>query len=187
MNDAQIVELFLERDEAAIRELDHKFNSYCFKIAWNILSSREDAEECVNDTWFHTWSCIPPKKPAVLRPFVGRITRGLAIDCLRKKYAAKRMDLHMADIGAETEKLNSITVKTLESAMEEKEFYELLNRFLESQSETDRDIFLRRYWYMDKLEDIAERHGKTVSSVKSNLYRSRKRLYRILAAEGRIG
>ncbi|MDO4324046.1 MAG: sigma-70 family RNA polymerase sigma factor [Lachnospiraceae bacterium] len=186
MNDAQIVKMFLERDEAAIRELENKYNGYCFKIAWNILNSREDAEECVNETWFHVWSCIPPKRPAFLQSFVGMITRGLAIDCLRKKYAAKRMDLHMADIEAETEKLNSITGKTLDCVMEEKEFYELLNRFLQSQSEEDRDIFLRRYWYMDRLEEIAKRHGKTVSSIKSNLYRSRKKLYRILAAEGRI-
>ena len=89
MEDAKIVELFWERKECAIQAASDKYNSFCFRIAYKILYSREDSEECVNDTWFAAWRYIPPKKPSVLSAFLGRITRGFAIDCLRKKSAEK--------------------------------------------------------------------------------------------------
>lgn len=184
MDDTQIIQLFLERKETAIEELDKKYNRFCFRIAWNILRSREDSEECVNDTWFRTWSYIPPKRPAVLSAFVGKITRGLALDRLRKKYAAKRIDLHIADIELETAELDRFTADIVEDKIAEQEFYETLNRFLWSLPERDRDMFLRRYWHMDSLEEIALRHGKTVGSVRGSLYRSRKKLYKLLRTEG---
>lgn len=184
MEDAQIIEMFWDREEAAIKELDRKYNLYCFKIAWNILNNREDSEECVNDTWLRTWNYIPPKRPAFLASFVGKITRGLAIDCLRKKYAAKRMDLHIVDVAAETGKLDSLIVNTLDDKMSEKEFYEILNRFLRKLSESDRDIFLRRYWHVDSIKEIAKRHGRSEGSVKNSLYRNRKKLYKMLEQEG---
>lgn len=184
MEDAKIIRMFQEREEAAIRELSGKYYPYCYKIAWNILNNREDSEECVNDTWFSVWSYIPPKKPAVLSAFVGKITRGLAIDTLRRKYAAKRPDLHMADIEEETKALNRIAVNTLEDMIAEREFARTVNQFLQDLPEADRDIFLRRYWYMDSIREIAQRHGKTAGSIKSNLYRSRKKLFRLLKAEG---
>ncbi len=114
MEDKQIVRMFLDGEQKAIQELDKKYNRFCFKIAWNILNNREDSEECVNDTWFRTWNYIPPKEPAILSSFVGRITRGLALDRLRKKYAQKRVDMHMADLEAETAKLDSLVTNTLD-------------------------------------------------------------------------
>lgn len=184
MEDSQIVQMFMDRKEAAIEELDRKYNRYCFQIAWNILNSREDSEECVNDTWFRTWNYIPPKKPAILSSFIGKITRGLAIDRLRRKYAAKRVDMHMADVEAETAKLDSLIVNTVEDKISEKEFYEILNGFLRQLAESDRDIFLRRYWHIDSIREIAARHGRTEGSVKNSLYRSRKKLYKLLEKEG---
>ena len=90
MNDDEIINLFLKRDENGIIELSTKYHPYCYKIAWNLLANREDVEECLNDTWFSVWSQIPPTHPPVLAHFCGRITRNLSIDCLRKKFAGKR-------------------------------------------------------------------------------------------------
>lgn len=95
MNDDEIINLFLKRDENGIIELSTKYHPYCYKIAWNLLANREDAEECLNDTWFSVWSQIPPTQPPVLAHFCGRITRNLSIDRLRKKFAGKRPDVHI--------------------------------------------------------------------------------------------
>ncbi|MDO4306736.1 MAG: sigma-70 family RNA polymerase sigma factor [Eubacteriales bacterium] len=186
MEDGKIIELFFRREERAIRELSAKYQPYCFKIAWNILNNKEDSEECVNDTWLSVWSAIPPDRPSILAAFVGKITRGHAIDCLRKKYAAKRMDMHITYIEQETEIIDKMISHSLDDAIAEKELIRIINEFLRSLSEADRDIFLRRYWYLDKEADIARRHGKTVNGIKMNLHRSRKKLYKILKAEGSL-
>lgn len=186
MDDTKIIDLFFKRDEKAIQELGDKYGAYCYKIAWNVLNNKEDSEECVNDTWLAAWSYIPPKRPAVLSSFVGKITRGLAIDCLRKKYAAKRMDLHTVSIEREVADIDGIICDTVQDAVAEKELVRTINDFLGRLPEAERDIFLRRYWYLDTERDIAKRHGKSVSAVKMNLYRSRRKLYRVLKAEGSI-
>lgn len=183
MEDAKIVELFWERKECAIQAASDKYNSFCFRNAYKILYSREDSEECVNDTWFAAWRYIPPKKPSVLSTFLRRITRGFAIDCLRKKSAAKRIDQHMIPITEEVESLNQAMACAMEK---EDDLTELFNDFLRSLKPKDRDIFVRRYWYMDSLKEISERHRITESSVKSNLYRSRNKLRKILMKERRV-
>ena len=86
MKDVRIIELFWQRDETALTEVENKYANYCFAIAWKILMNREDSEECVNDTWLAAWNTIPPKRPSILPSFLGRITRNFAIDTLRKKY-----------------------------------------------------------------------------------------------------
>ena len=93
-----IINLFLERSEDAIRQVEVKYEKFCFKIAWNILYNTEDSEECVNDTWLITWNKIPPKTPTKLSAFLGKITRNLALDNFRKKNASKRADTHMDNI-----------------------------------------------------------------------------------------
>ena len=163
MQDNEIISLFEIRDEHAIEALSDKYHPYCYKIAWNLLTNKEDSEECLNDTWFSVWSLIPPKKPSVLSHFCGRITRNLSIDRLRKKYADRRPDVHMA----------------------EKELLEIINDFLGKMNAEDRDIFVRRYWFFDSVAAIAERHAMSVGSVKMNLYRSRKKLLKVLKKEGK--
>ena len=118
MNDDEIINLFLKRDENGIIELSTKYHPYCYKIAWNLLANREDAEECLNDTWFSVWSQIPPTHPPVLAHFCGRITRNLSIDRIRKKFAGKRPDVHMADVMDEMEQLN--VTYTVEEQLAEK-------------------------------------------------------------------
>lgn len=183
MDDRDIIDLFWSRNETAISAVSEKYDHYCWQIAWNIVGSREDSEECVNDTWLSAWTYMPPKRPAVLPSFLGKITRGLAIDCLRRKYAAKRMDMHMADIAGEVETLADLAVYTMEEYMEKQELVQLFNSFLRSLPDIDRNIFIRRYWYMDGIKDIAERYGFSASKVKSNLFRSRRKLKKILEKE----
>lgn len=154
MNDDEIISLFEARKEYGIQALSEKYHAYCYKIDWNLLTNNEDTEECLNDTWFTVWSLIPPKRPAVLSHFCGKITRNLSIDRLRKKYAYRRPDAHQTDI------LGEMDAK-------------------------DRDIFVRRYWFLDSVSAISKRHGMSVGSVKMNLYRSRKKLLKVLKKEGR--
>ena len=175
MKDNEIISLFEVRDEHAIEALSDKYHPYCYKIAWNLLTNKEDSEECLNDTWFSVWSLIPPKKPSVLSHFCGRITRNLSIDRLRKKYADRRPDLHMADVLGEMDQL-SVTY-TIEDQLAEKELLEIINGFLGKMDAEARDIFVRRYWFFDSVAAIAERHAMSVGSVKMNLYRSRKKLF----------
>ena len=85
MEDIKIIELFFNRDETAIQELSNKYSGYCYKIVWNLLNNHEDVEECLNDTWLAAWEYIPPRRPSVLSAYVGKIARGFAIDCFRKK------------------------------------------------------------------------------------------------------
>ena len=172
MNDDEIINLFLKRDENGIIELSTKYHPYCYKIAWNLLANREDAEECLNDTWFSVWSQIPPTHPPVLAHFCGRITRNLSIDCLRKKFAGKRPDVHMADVMEEMEQLN--VTYTVEEQLAEKELMETINRFLEEMSPKDRNIFVRRYWFLDPVSAISKRHHMSAGSVKMTVGKRRR-------------
>lgn len=182
MKDDEIINLFLIRDENAIRELSTKYHPYCYKIAWNLLANKEDTEECLNDTWFLAWSQIPPAHPPVLAHFCGRITRNLSIDRLRKKYAGKRPDVHMADVLGEMDQLN--VSYTMDEQIAEKELLKTINDFLEKMKAEDRDIFVRRYWFLDSIADISKRHHMSAGSVKMNLYRSRRKLLKVLEKEG---
>lgn len=181
MKDTEIIDLFWKRDESAIQELKDKYSGYCYKIAWNLLGNREDTEECLNDTWFAAWRRMPPHRPAVLPAFVGKITRGLAIDSFRKRQAAKRGTPHRDDVCGETEGLNFSY--TVDEQMAEKELVKVIEEFLLKLREADRDIFIRRYWYLDSIKEIAKRHGVTEGCVKTNLCRNRKKLYRLLKQE----
>ena len=182
MKDDEIIDLFWARDENAIRELSAKYHPYCYKIAWNLLANREDTEECLNDTWFLTWSRIPPVHPPVLAHFCGRITRNLCIDRLRKRFAGKRPDVHIADVLGEMDQLN--VTYTMDDQMAEKELLQVINDFLGKMKAEDRDIFVRRYWFLDSIADISQRHHMSVGSVKMNLYRNRKKLLKVLEKEG---
>lgn len=175
MDDEKIITMFQERDESAIRELSNKYGPYCSKIAWNILENREDVEECVNDTWFSVWTYIPPQVPKVLSAFCGKIVKGFAIDKLRKRCAGKRTDTHVADIAAETINLGR-AADFAEDMVKEGEILQTINEFLWKLDREKRDMFIRRYWYLDSMEEIAVRHGKSVGSIKTALHRMRRKL-----------
>ena len=154
MEDIHIINLFLERSEDAIRQVEVKYEKFCFKIAWNILYNTEDSEECVNDTWLITWNKIPPKTPTKLSA-----------------------DTHMMDICGEVEKLENTIKDYVEEDIKKKEILNILEKFLSDLKAGDRDIFVRRYWYMDNIKDIAKRHGCSETKIKSSLFRSRNRLW----------
>ena len=183
MEDKKIIDLFWQRNELAIAEVDKKYSKYCFKIAWNILSNFEDSEECVNDTWFSAWKRIPPTRPSILSAFLGKITRDFAIDCFRKKKAAKCIDTHMVDIEGEVEKLNLFLADGPEKHLEMKGIVVCINCFLKALLMEERDIFVRRYWYLDSIDNIAIRHKCSESRIKSKLFRIRKKLLKKLEIE----
>ncbi len=181
MEDTEIIDLFWKRDENAIQELSNKYFGYCYKIAWNLLENYEDVEECLNDTWFAAWKHMPPHRPKVLSAFIGKITRGLAIDFFRKKHADKRGERKRKDVCDELDELKFSY--TVDEQMAEKELLKVIEEFLWNLKEADRDIFIRRYWYLDSIKEIAKRHGVTEGCIKTNLCRNRKKLYRILKQE----
>lgn len=176
MEDVKIVQLFWDRNETAIQETELKYGKLCFYIANNILYNREDAEECVNDTWMHAWRAIPPKKPNPLSVFLSRITRNLAIDIYRKRTAGKRADTHFINICREIEEFGFAQEDYAEQYVKRETILQRLNEFLGSLSERDRDIFVRRYWFLDQIRVIARRHGCSENKIKSILRRSRLKL-----------
>ena len=182
MEDKYIVALFFARDEQAIRLSAERYGGYCHAIAYNILSSREDAEECVNDTYLQAWNSIPPHRPNSLSAFLGRITRRLAVDRVRERTAVKRgggeINLifdELADCIADE--------KTPEHEIVERESAEIINSFLASLPDTERRVFLRRYWFSDSIAAIADRFGFSESKIKSMLLRTRTKLKKHLTEE----
>lgn len=186
MEDTYIIDLFWKRDENAIKLVDKKYHTVCYSIAWKLLTNREDSEECVNDTWFAAWRYIPPKRPPKLVAFLGKITRGFAIDMLRKKYAAKRMDMHVAEIIEEVERLNTAIIHDVDEHMEAEELIKIINNFLSNLSDKDRDIFVQRYWVMESIKNIADRHKMSEGAIKQNILRNKRKLKKVLEKEGRL-
>ncbi|MCD8077446.1 MAG: sigma-70 family RNA polymerase sigma factor [Lachnospiraceae bacterium] len=183
MEDHELINLFWDRREEAIPATADRYGRYCFSIADHILSSREDSEECVNDTWLRTWYAIPPSRPSRFAAFLGKITRNLAFDRYRGRRRQKRGGGEMALALDELAECIP-SPHTPEQAVEEAELVRQLDLFLEELSERDRFIFLRRYWYVDPLADIARRLALHESTVKSSLFRSRKKLREALEKEG---
>ena len=185
MEDDQIIKLYFERSEQAIAETDTKYGGYCYSIAYNILTNQEDAEESVSDTYLSAWNSMPPRRPPALAAFLGKITRNVSIDRWRKYRAFKRGE---GQIEIALDELSEC-VSGAESAEEtaiRKEILASLNRFLGTLKETERSVFLCRYWYLDSIADIAEKSGFSVSKVKSMLLRIRKRLCAQLEKEGLV-
>ena len=183
MEDEQIIDLYFQRSEDAISETASKYGSYCYSIAYNILTNPEDAEESVSDTYLSAWNSIPPRHPPALAAFLGKITRNISIDRWRKYRAFKRGE---GQIELALEELSECVsgAESAEDAAIRREVLASLNRFLATLKDTERSVFLCRYWYLDSTEEIAEKSGFTVSKVKSMLYRIRKRLYAQLQEEG---
>lgn len=180
MEDSHIIELYWQRDEAAIRESQIKYGGYCSTIANNILHSAEDTEECVNDTWLRAWNVMPPEKPNRLAVFFGRITRNLAIDKYRKdrsqKYGGGQTPLCLDELSECISENRPIEDRIA--------FKEQLNRFLNDLPEKNRVLFLLRYWHFMSIAEIAEQYGISEGAVKMTLRRVREKLKDYLEQEG---
>ena len=171
MDDADIVSLYWQRNEEAIRETEEKYGAYLGKIAWNILANREDSEESVNDTYLHAWNSMPPQKPAMLSTYLGKLTRQLSIDIYRRRNRAKRGGSEYALSLTELE--DCVSSGSTEDEVEVHLLAEALGQYLRGISPEARTAFLRRYYFMDPLGEIAAGQGFTESKVKSMLSRSR--------------
>ena len=178
MNDERIIQLFFERSEQAIRELDSKYGKVFYSVSNNILGNRQDAEECVNDAYLGTWNAIPPAKPNPLLTFVCKIVRNLSLKRYEQNTAAKRNSFYDVALEELSECLASST--TVEREMEEQELIKIIESFLNSLSKENRVIFLRRYWFSDTYADIAKRLGITEKTVSVRLTRIRKALRKYL-------
>lgn len=183
MEDRVIIDLYWAREERALEETERKYGGYCRSIARNILKNPDDTEECVNDTYWRAWNAMPPKRPSVLSVFLGTITRRLALNRYEsgksKKRGGGQLPLALEELDRCVPAQGSV-----EQAVEAAELGRVLDRFLRSLPERDRCIFVRRYWYIDPLQDIAQRYRMTESGVKSNLFRTRQKLRTLLEKEG---
>lgn len=183
LEDNQIVALYLQRNESAIAETKRKYGNYCRKIAQNILQNEQDAEECENDTYMEAWNAIPPHKPTVFPAFLSTITRRLALDKWRKKRAAKRAGSE-EDIPLYELEECIPAQKNIDDAISEKELAQAISAFLRSLPQTQKDIFLRRYFECEPLAAIAEKHGFRLSKTAMILKRTREKLMNHLKKEG---
>ena len=177
MNDQDIIKLYFERNERAIVETDRSYGKVCMQVSMNILDSRPDAEECINDTYLHTWNSIPPTKPGSLCAFVCRIARNLSLNRLRDLRREKRN----SELTVSLDELEACIPAAVEDAGE---LSTLLNDFLEGLDETNRVLFMGRYWYSYAIDDLAAQMGLTDKAVYMRLHKTREKLRAYLAERG---
>lgn len=182
MEDSQIIDLYWSRDQRAIQETSGKYGGFLTQLAWNILRSHGDAEECVNDTYLRAWNAIPPARPSAFRVWLGRITRNLSIDRWNQARAQKRgggLEILLGELEACVPAAHGP-----EQTLEDREIAALISAFLRELPPESRIIFLRRYWYGQDLSEIAAGLGCGTGKVKSSLFRTRGKLRAYLEKEG---
>ena len=182
MEDQKIVELYWERSEKAILHTQEKYGRYCHSIAFNVLNSDEDAEECVNDTYVKAWESMPPHRPERLSTFLGKLTRGIAINRYIHNHAQKRSkgtELILEEVAELIPDPDSERPMSDELALRQ-----AINGFMATLPESTRILFVRRYWYMSAVRDIARDMGMTQSNVKVTLMRTRSKFKAYLEKEG---
>lgn len=183
MEDKQIVALYWARSETAISETAAKYGRYCYTIAYHILHSHEDSEECVSDTYLRAWNAMPEQRPDRLQAFLGRITRNLSLNRWEKASAEKR---GAGQVPLALEELRECLPEadTTESVADDLVLTDVLNRYLASLSAEKRKIFMRRYWYLSSISEIAADYALSESKVKMTLFRCRRELKQLLEKEG---
>ena len=183
MKDSEIVELYWKRAEQAILETMNQYGRYLYSIAYRILYSNADSEECVNDTYQHAWYAMPPHKPQKLGPFLGKITRNLALNMYERMTAEKR---GAGEIPAALDELSEVirSGESVEANVDASILQDLINEFLGTLNADTRKIFVRRYWYMSSVKEIAEEYGISESKAKMSLMRTREKLREYLRKEG---
>lgn len=184
MEDRAIVELYWRRDQTAIDVTAARYGGYCRAIAGRLLPDARDAEECVNDTWLGAWNAMPDNRPALLAPFLGKITRCLAFNRWKAQGREKRGGGELPLVLEELAECVPSNAPDPAQAAEDAEVEEAVDRFLHTLPQRSCDIFLRRYWYGENLEEIGRRYGMGTGAVKSSLFRSREKLKRYFEQEG---
>ena len=183
MTDDELIALLEVKDRNALVELENKYGAYCKSIAMNILRDRQDCDECLNDAYLSVWKAIPPAKPDDMRMYLAGVVRNTAISHWRKAHAQKRGSGHVELL---LEELSDVAASNapLEKLGDMIAFRETFNRFLGKLKAEQRRIFLLRYWYMDKIEEISEKLGISENKVKVSLHRTRNKLKKLLEKEG---
>lgn len=183
MEDVQIVELYWNRDEAAIAATSERYGNYCYSIAYHILQCSEDAKECVNDTYWKAWLSIPPQRPNRLATYLGKITRNLSLDRLKQLNAQKR---GKGQVELALQELESCipSADDMDQIADEIVLSDTINQFLRAQPRTERNIFVGRYWHLYSIADLAQAYGMRESKVASMLFRMRQKLKHYLEKEG---
>lgn len=182
MEDLQIIDLYVQRNENAISETAKKYGAFCQNIAVNILRSAADAEECVNDSYLQAWNCIPPQRPERLGAWLGKVVRNAAINLWNKNHRKKRY-MGMEQLLGELEECIPSPL-TIERELEERELTDFLNRWLASLPKADRMVFVRRYWCGEAVNDLAANYKVTPASMAKRMYRLRHKLKSALEKEG---
>lgn len=182
MKDEMIIELYWNRSEKAISETDKKYGAYCYRVSFNVLSNKEDAEECVSDTYLKTWNSIPPTRPTRFMAFLGKITRNISLNLLKMNTTKKRGgDL----VRVIEEELDECAPKNpVEEEVNRGLLLDCINAYLNRQTEIKANIFVRRYWYMDTVKAISDRYKMNESTVSTILMKMRKELREYLMKEG---
>ena len=178
MDDEEIIGLFFERSEQAIQERDTKYGKTCHSLSYRILNDRQDAEECVNDAYFGAWNAIPPAHPDPLLAYIVKIVRNLSLKLYWKKEAAKRNSIFTVAM----QEIDDCIAdpKTVEGDVEAKELARIIENFLDTLSEKERVIFMRRYAYADPYADIARRVGISEKNVSVRLALIRRKMKQYL-------
>ena len=182
MEDSEIIGLYHSRSEDALSQTAQKYGGYCRSIAWSILGNVLDVEETLNDTWLAAWNSIPPQKPRRLSVYLGRITRNLALNRLKAQNTQKRG-------GGQTEAVleelrECVGTDPWDDKISELVLRDAINKFLRGQLARNRAVFLRRYWSMERVEDIAMDLGLRRGQTATILYRMRRELKKHLEKEG---
>ena len=180
--DEAIVELYWARDERAIEETDRKYGAYLMTVAYRILQSHEDSEECLNDTYLKTWNAIPPSRPSLLRSFLSKIMRGTALDRYDERTRKKRVPAELCIPLSEVEAL--LPDLTEDDEAEARQISLILSEYLDGVNDRSLYMFVSRYFFVMPVREIAERLGVSESTVHKDLAAMREELRERLAEGG---
>lgn len=188
MEDEKIIEMYQKRDETAIALTMQKYGSLCHSIAYSVLSNREDAEECVNDAWMKAWNSIPPLRPDNLKAWLGKVVRNLALDRW-KRDNAKGKESSMEQVFSMEQMMEELGECIPDNCdpgneVERSELIRYLERWLKNLPPDDSQLFLRRYWYGERVKDLAEEWGESAAGVTMRLSRLRSKLKKSMEKEG---
>ena len=174
MEDEKIIELFFERSEQGIKELDKKYGSACRKLSYSIVNDLQDAKECVNYAYLGAWNAIPPEKPNPLVSYILKIVRNISLKCFSHKHAEKRNSSYTVAMSELQSCLSDS--ESVEGEIEARELAKIIEGFLDTLTVENRVIFMRRYWYADSYKDIAELVGMTEKNISVRLARIRNKM-----------
>ena len=178
IDDEKIIEMFFERSEQGMRELDIKYGKVCHNLSYNIVNNRLDAEECVNDAYLSAWNAIPPVRPNPLLSYIVKIVRNISLKIYWRKEAAKRSGHYK--IALEEIEGYITDQKTVEDEIEARELARIIGEFLDTLTLENRVIFMRRYWFADSYRDIAEFMGLSEKNISVRLTRIREKMKQYL-------